>query len=75
MSVLKVPIHTHPFTTATYEPMERLNVGIIGPFDKDEFGNAYIIVIIDCFTRFVELYAVPDTMQLQQIAIRQFHYY
>jgi hypothetical protein len=24
MSVLKIPIHTHPFTTASYEPMERL---------------------------------------------------
>jgi hypothetical protein len=64
MSVLKVPIHTHPYTTAAYEPMERLNIDTMGPFDVDEAGNAHIIVIIDCFTRFVELYPVPDTSAL-----------
>ena len=60
MSVLRTPIHTHPFTTAAYEPMERVNVDSIGPLTPDEKGNKYIIVIIDCFTRFVELYAAPD---------------
>jgi hypothetical protein len=61
MSVIKVPIHTHRFTTATYEPMERLNIDSMGPFDTDELDNSYIIVIIDCFTRFVELYPTKDT--------------
>ena len=61
MSVIKTPVHTHPFTTATYEPMERLNIDTIGPLEEDEFGNSYIIVIVDCFTRFIELFAVKDT--------------
>jgi transposase InsO family protein len=61
MSVLKIPIHTHPFTTAAYEPMQRLNIDSIGPLDPDDDGACHIIVVIDCFTRFVELYPVKDT--------------
>lgn len=60
MSVLKIPIHTHPFTTAVYEPMERLNIDSMGPFDPDDDGNTYIIVIMDCFTRWMELYTAKD---------------
>ena len=44
------PIHTWGFTAASYEPMSLLSI---------ENGHAYIIVIIDCFTRWVELYASP----------------
>ena len=32
MSMLKVPIHAHGFTTSTYTPMECLNIDFIGPF-------------------------------------------
>jgi hypothetical protein len=28
----------------------------IGPLPEDKEGNQYILVIIDCFTRFVEIY-------------------
>ncbi len=31
MCYLKVPIHTHPFTTAAYSAMERLGIDTIGP--------------------------------------------
>ena len=60
MSVIKTPIHTHPFTAASYGPWERLNIDTIGPMTPDEEGNQYILVIIDCFTRFVELYVTKD---------------
>ena len=56
-----VKIQTVPFTNATLEPMDTLNIDTIGPVPLDQFGNCYILVIIDCFTRFVELYAIPDT--------------
>lgn len=61
MSHIKVPIHTHPFTTSRYEPMECINIDTIGPLPSDQFGNTYILVVICCFTRFVELYAINDT--------------
>jgi len=57
-------IKTHPFTTASYMPMDVLNIDTIGPVAKDAQGNEYIIVIIDCFTRWVELIGVPDTSAL-----------
>ena len=52
MSVLKTPIHGHPFTTSTYEPMIRLNIDFVGPFSD----GGYILTIIDTFARWVELY-------------------
>ena len=61
MSYLRTPIHTHPFTTACYEPMERLEIDTIGSLTADEDGNTYILVIICCFTRWVSLYPIKDT--------------
>ncbi len=59
-------IKTHRFTTALYTPMEVLNIDTIGPVDRDSADNCYILVVIDCFTRFVELYPVSgDTSALQ----------
>ena len=60
MNRLKVPIHTHPFTTATYAPMHRIAVDAIGPLPPDEEGNQHIIVFIDCFSRYVCLYPTKD---------------
>jgi len=65
MSYLKVPIHTHPFTTSVYEPMECLNIDTIGPLPVDEYGCSYILVVIDCFTRFIELYPLSDVSAAQ----------
>ena len=61
MRELRRNIKVHPFTTASYAPMEVLNIDTISPVEKDEFGNEYILVIIDCFTRWVELFPMPDT--------------
>ena len=33
----------------------------MGPYPKDEYGNEYVIVIRDTFTRAIGLYAIPDT--------------
>jgi transposase InsO family protein len=41
--------------------MQKINIDTIGPLPADDRGNQYLIVIIDCFSRFVELYEVPDT--------------
>ena len=57
----KIALKVHPFTTASYSPMETINIDTIGPVAKDSFGNEFILVVIDCFTRWVELYPMPDT--------------
>ncbi len=56
MSQIKLPIHAHPFTTSKYYPMECLNMDFVGPYPD----GGYILVIIDTFTRWVELYHSPD---------------
>ncbi len=64
-SVLNRQIKTHRFITASYTPMEVLNIDTIGPVRKDAADNCYIIlIIIDCFSRFVELYPANDTSAL-----------
>ena len=56
MSMIKVPIQTNPFTTSRYYPMECLNIDFVGPYPD----KGYIMVIIDTFTRWVELYHSPE---------------
>ena len=58
MSQVKHVIHTHPFTTAAYAPMERIAIDTIGPLEADCDGNTHILVVIDCFTRYAELYPI-----------------
>jgi transposase InsO family protein len=41
--------------------MDRLNIDTIGPLPPDEQGYKHIIVIIDSFTRFIELYKARST--------------
>ncbi len=44
--------------------MEVLSIDTIGSVASDTAGNCYILVVIDCFTRFIELYPVSDTSAL-----------
>jgi len=60
MSYVKTPVHTHPFTVACYHPMERLGIDSIGPLPDSESGYKHIVVIICCFTRWVELFPLVD---------------
>jgi hypothetical protein len=60
LSEKSFPISTAHYSSASYAPMIRINVDTIGPLPQDTYGNAYVIVIIDTFTRFVELYKMPD---------------
>ncbi len=41
-----------------------LNINAIGPVTRNADENCYILVVIDCFTRFIELYPVSDTSAL-----------
>ena len=59
MNMLKIPIHAHGFKTSTYTPMEYLDNDFIGPFPD----QGYILIIVDTFTRWVELYHTTDVGQ------------
>ena len=61
MAHIKTAIHSHPFTTASYSMMDRIAIDTIGPLPTDQMGNGYIITMIDCFSRVIELIATPDT--------------
>jgi transposase InsO family protein len=63
-SQIRPSIVTKPYTLAQYAPMVQLHIDTIGPLPKDDQGHEYILVIIDAFTRFVELYATKDTTAL-----------
>ncbi len=41
-------------------PMERVHLDIVGPFHKSRSGNRYILVMVDQFTKWVELAALPE---------------
>jgi hypothetical protein len=60
-SRLKIPIKTHPFTCASYNPFESLHIDHIGPLPVDDKGNSHILVMIDAFSRWVELLPTKTT--------------
>ena len=56
MSRADLAIRTHPFTCAAYYPFEVIALDHIGPLVIDEEGHQYLLVLIDAFSRWVELY-------------------
>jgi len=42
------------------EPMERVHIDILGPLTETSAGNKYILVMVDQFTKWVELKALPE---------------
>jgi len=42
------------------EPFYSIHVDTVGPLPVDEEGNRYIVVVIDSFTRYCELFACKD---------------
>jgi len=60
LSVRKLEYQTHPFITSTYRPHECINVDTLVLNQPDKHGNIAIIVVIDTFTRWIELYPIPD---------------
>lgn len=56
MAPFKPILHAKAFTVTTYQPMTRISLDTIGPLNKSAEGYEYILVIIDNFSRFCELY-------------------
>ena len=68
MSNNKFNIFTKPFSVVTYSPMVRLSIDFVDPINADE-DSGYILVIIDTFSKWVELYPCKNaTAKLLQSA-------
>jgi hypothetical protein len=63
----KVEISTKPYTVSSRNLMEVINIDAIGPLNFKEGEQKYINVFIDCFSRFVELYAV-NSLEAEETA-------
>jgi uncharacterized protein YaiI (UPF0178 family) len=61
MSKLKLPLTVNKFTTSSYTSMQCLNIDTIGPLPTSRNGFEYILVIIDTFTRWIEIYPTHST--------------
>jgi hypothetical protein len=48
-------------------PLTQWSLDVLGPLKKSEKGNQYILVLSDLFTKWVELYALPDQKSEQII--------
>ena len=45
-------------------PMERLHIDILGPFNQSDDKNSYVLMMIDQFTKWVEMAAIPEQSAL-----------
>jgi hypothetical protein len=60
MSQIKPVINTRPFSTSAYRVMEVINIDLIGPMPPDRYGNEYVLVIRDAFSRWTDLTAIKS---------------
>jgi hypothetical protein len=44
--------------------MERVHLDILGPFNTSEDGNRYVLMMIDQFTKWMEMAAIPEQPSL-----------
>jgi IS30 family transposase len=68
MAALQPLIHTHPYTTSTWGVFDNLSIDVIMGLPKSSQGNTNIMVIIDTFSRYIEL--VPMKALTSQAAVR-----
>ena len=68
MNRLRVQIKAHRFTCASYNPFEVLHLDHIGPLTKDAYGNEYMLVVIDAFPRWIELFPTKSTTAIETAA-------
>jgi transposase InsO family protein len=59
-SVTKSHAQIEPFTLASYEVMDRIAMDTMVNLPMDKEGYKHLIVIVDAFSRWVELYKVKD---------------
>lgn len=58
MRELKQLILSSPLVLSTYRMFERVAFDTVGPLPESASGFKYILVLIDCFSRWVHLFAL-----------------
>ena len=74
MSQLQMSIHTNPFVVSTYYPGEIISIDSLTGLPPTTEGENSVIVIIDNFTRMVELYARKGTTEQDAISALLDHF-
>ncbi len=46
-------------------PFETIGMDILSPFNPTHNGNRYIIVIVDYFTKWIRVFALPDQLTME----------
>jgi hypothetical protein len=46
-------------------PFERISIDVAGPFPRNNQGKRYLLIAMDYFTKWPEVYAIPN-QKLQQ---------
>ena len=60
-SLRRPPLATAPYVLSNKDmAMRHIAIDTLGPFPADELGNTYLVAIIDCFSRYVELTPAAD---------------
>ena len=66
--------HGAKFSVSVLEPNQRIAMDSIGPLDVDIRGYKYILVFIDCMSRYVELFATR-TVSAEECAEKLLEFY
>lgn len=56
------------------KPFHTLHADHLGPFVRSKKGNMYLLVIIDAFTKFINIRAVKDTKSVTAIKVFKEHF-
>ena len=60
MSRLRPSINAYPFTLSSYGIWQKVSIDFIEKLWTDKYNKKFIVVIIDNFSRFIDLYATSD---------------
>ena len=72
MAVLKKGIQTHGYTTATWGVFDNIAIDVIMGLPEATSGNKNLMVIIDTFSRYIELYPMKELTAINAVkALKQ----
>ena len=56
-------------------PLDRLSTDIMGPLPETQRHNRYILIVVDYFTKWVEVFLVPDqtAKTCAQVIVNEVH--